>query len=65
MAQKTQLQKHIDQLVDKHKGVRTAARALGLDHALLYKLQKGIRKSASPESLRKLGLQRVEEIKLL
>lgn len=42
--------------VQKHGGVRKAAQALGIDSALLSKLQDGTRQSASPRTLKALGL---------
>lgn len=62
---KSDLQKQIDRLVKRHGGLRAAARATGVDLAYLWRMQKGHKTSASPKTLEKLGLRRVETLRPL
>jgi hypothetical protein len=59
---KSDLQKHIDKLVKQHKGLRAAARALGIDPAYLWRLQQGRTAAPGDKVLEKLGLRRVERL---
>ena len=62
---RTALQKRIDELVKEHGTLRAAGEALQVDHTLLWRIQRGKRASASDETLKKLGLQRIETIEPL
>lgn len=62
---KSDLQKHIERLVEEHGGLRGAAKATGIDHAYLWRLQKGIAPGTSDKILKKLGLTRVEKLQVL
>ena len=53
------LETAVKKLVQAHGGVRSAARALGLDCGYLSRLQSGQKSNPTPEVLRKLGLKRV------
>lgn len=46
----------IDALCDVHGSRRKAAKAIGVDHVYLYRLQKGTKEHPSEHTLRKLGL---------
>lgn len=48
--------------VEQHGGVRPAARALRISAGVLSLLADGKRKSASPRTLRALGLKRVQRV---
>lgn len=61
---KSDLQKHIDQLVKQHGSLRAAARATGVDHAYLWKMRKGL-DDGSDKALEKLGLKRTEMLRPL
>jgi hypothetical protein len=50
------LQRKAIQAVKTHGGVRKAARALGIDHAQLWRLQKGELTSAGDKTLAALGI---------
>ena len=52
------VQQRAQAAVKQHRGVRKAARALGIDYGLLAKLASGKRASASERTLRALGLTR-------
>ena len=52
---KSDLQKRIDELI-RLKGVRGAARAVGIDASYLLRMRDG-KSAGSPETLKKLGLQ--------
>ena len=56
---KTDLQKRIDALIKEHGGVRKAARAVDIDPSYLQRLQRGV-SAGAPETLRKLGMRRIE-----
>ncbi len=62
---KTDLQKHIDRLVAKHGGLRSAARHCGVDPAYLWRLRKGEKVGPKSKTLEKLGLRRVETLRPL
>lgn len=49
----------VNALVERHGGVRLAARALRIDHAYLYRLKSGEKDNPTDDVLRKLGLRRV------
>lgn len=55
---RTDLQIHIEKLVTRYRGVRAAARALGVDPAFLSRLRLGRKKNPSDATLAKLGLRR-------
>lgn len=59
MTNAAQLQAAVQQAIDRHGGVRVAARALRIDHAYLYRLRSGEKSDPSDAVLRKLGLRRV------
>jgi hypothetical protein len=48
--------------IEKHNGVRAAARALRISAGVLSMLADGKRPSASPKTLRALGLKRIKPI---
>lgn len=52
---KSDLQKRIDELI-KAKGVRGAARAVGIDASYLLRMRDG-KSCGAPETLKKLGLR--------
>jgi len=52
------IQQAASKLIAKHKGLRAAARATGLDHAYLFRLSRGCKKNPSDEVLAILGLER-------
>ena len=53
------IQKRVSELVEKHGGLRPAARALKMTPQYLYRLGNGEKRNASAAMLRKLGLCRV------
>lgn len=53
------IRQRADELVDRHGGVRRAARAIGIDDAYFSRLRDGQKKEPSARVLRKLGLTRV------
>ncbi len=55
------LYKHITKLIDKHGGLRPAARALQIDPAYLSRIRSE-EKTASDATLKKLGLERIVTI---
>lgn len=59
---KSDLQKHIDRLVKKHKGLRPAARVCGVDPAYLWRMQQGAKTTPTAATLEKLGLRRIERL---
>lgn len=59
---KTRLQKRIDRLVELHGSLSAAARSCRIDKAYLWRLWKGHKTEASPETLKKLKLRRVEKL---
>lgn len=61
---KTDLQRHIDKLVKEHGGLRAAARWAKVDHAYLWRMQKGLDKG-SDEAIEKIGLKRTEMLRPL
>lgn len=54
----TKLQRIAARLIDQHKGLRRAARAVGIDHAYLYRLRHGLLTDPGDEILAKLGIRR-------
>lgn len=42
--------------IKSHKSIRKAAKALGIDHANLYRISRGVRKTVSPATAAKFGL---------
>lgn len=62
---KSDLQMHVDKLVKQHGGLRAAARATGVDSGYLWKMRKGRCTNPTAETLKKLGLERVETIQTL
>jgi DNA-binding Xre family transcriptional regulator len=55
----TRLQKAAMAEILKAGGVRKAARSLGIDAANLHRISTGARKTVTPETAAKLGLQMV------
>lgn len=53
------LQDAVEALVAEHGSLRAAARAIGVDHAYLWRLLNGQKVDPSDELLRKLGLRRI------
>ena len=53
------LNDRISELVQKYGSLRATARVLQVDHAYLYRLQKGHKINPSPLLLRRLGLRRI------
>jgi len=62
---KSDLQKQIDRLVKRHGGLRAAARAIDLDPAYLWRMQRGTKTTPTPKTLEKLGLRRIETLRPL
>jgi len=56
---KTVLQQRIQELVDRHGGVRPAARVLEVDQGYVYRLLSGEKSDPGEKLLRKLKLRRV------
>ena len=54
------VQEYAKAAIDKHGGVRPAARKLRISAGVLSLLADGKRPSASPKTLRALGLRRVK-----
>lgn len=54
----TKLQQAAQRAIATHGGLRPAARALGIDHAYLYRLRHGLKKDPSVALLARLGLER-------
>lgn len=50
----------VQALIDRHGGLRPAARAVGINYAYLWRLWNGVKSNPSDAVLRKLGL--VKEI---
>jgi hypothetical protein len=60
---KTELQKRIGELIELHGGnLSEAARVLKIDKGYLWRLWKGYKTNASPKTLKKLKLRRVETL---
>ena len=53
------LEEAVRSIVDKHGGVRAAARATGVDKAFISRLLRGLKTAPSEETLHKLGLEAV------
>ena len=53
------LSERIDELADKHGGLRAVARVLEIDQAYLWRLRCGKKTEPSEAVLRKLGLRRI------
>jgi len=49
----------VEKLIEKHGGLRAAARAIDVNFAYLWRLGAGEKTNPSPKVLRKLGLKRV------
>ncbi len=54
------LQRAAKAAIKSHGTIRKAAAALGLDHANLYRISKGVRRAVTPETAAKLGLAPVQ-----
>jgi hypothetical protein len=52
----------VDTLIQRHGSLRAAAKAIGVDHAYLWRLERGIKTRPSDEVLQKLGLKRSVKI---
>jgi hypothetical protein len=61
---KSDLQKHINKLIEQHGGLRAAARATGVDPGYLWRMKSG-RDDGSDQALEKLGLKRTETLRPL
>jgi hypothetical protein len=59
---KTELQKRIGELIEAHGSLSEAARVLKIDKGYLWRLSKGYKTHASPRTLKKLKLRRVETL---
>lgn len=64
MTEKVSLQAHVKQLVEKHGGLRKAARALQIDPGYLSRLCTGEKKHPEDKVLRRLGLRMVVHYEL-
>lgn len=63
---KTEIQKRVEVLVEKHGSLRAVSAVLGLDYSYLCRLKNGQAGKRLPDAtLQKLGLKRVESLKLL
>ncbi len=54
----TEIQEAAERLVQKHGGLRKAARAIGIKAPYLCRLRSGIKVNPRPAVLRKLGLKK-------
>jgi hypothetical protein len=54
----TRIQQAVEKLIAKHKGLRAAARATGLDHGYLCRLRTGRKENPSPSTLNLLGIEK-------
>ncbi len=54
----TPLQRIAARLIREHNGLRRAARAVGIDHAYLYRLRHGLMTDPGDEILAKLGIEK-------
>jgi hypothetical protein len=62
---KSELQKHVDKLIKEHGGLRAAGRACAIDPAYLGRIHRGQVETTSDNTLKKLGLRRVETLRPL
>ena len=53
------LKRRVYELFSEHGSMRLAAKAVGLDHAYLYRLCAGTKENPSDETLGKLSLRKV------
>lgn len=51
------LKEAVQNVVDKHGGIRAASRATGVDKAFISRLLRGLKTEPSYETLAKLGLR--------
>jgi len=61
----TTLRSAVETIVERHGGVRAAARATGVDKSFISRLMRGHKTSPSAETLRRLGLRAVPLYKIL
>jgi hypothetical protein len=61
----TPLQRQIEKYIAQRRTLKEAAMDLGISRVYLWRLRTGDHATPSEKLLEKLGLQRVEEIKLL
>lgn len=59
LCKKMTLQRVVEMLVEKHGGLRAAARATGIDPAYLLRLRAGDKTNPSFETLSKLGVRQM------
>jgi hypothetical protein len=64
-AQTVNLGRHIASLIEKHGGLRPAARAVRVNYAYLSRLGSGEKINPTPTVLRKLGLRKVVTYELI
>lgn len=59
---RTELQQHVERLIEQYDGLRALARARDVDPGYLWRIRRGRVKTVGPKTLRKLGLHLIEKL---